>query len=116
MDTDKVVVEVPAPASGYLLRIDTTAGTAKVDQVIAWIGEQGEMPALTQDIGPCVSQAVALVPSRPKITHEGGHAATPAARRRARELGVDLTDVQGTGPGGRITERDVEAGGVSAQE
>src|SRR5215831_19863635 len=42
METDKVLVEVPAPAAGYLLRIDVAEGLARVDQTVGWIGEPGE--------------------------------------------------------------------------
>jgi len=96
METDKVVVEVPAPAAGCLLRIDVAEGTAKLDQVIGWIGDPGEIPATPDQ------------PLRPAPA-DNQSAASPAARRRARELGVHLGDIRGTGPGGRITEKDVES-------
>lgn len=109
METDKVVVEVPAPVSGCLLRIDIAGGVAKVDQAVGWIGEAGEVPGsapLPEHFAPSAC-APAGAPSRPSEVL--GNLASPAARRRARELGLDLARVSGSGPGGRITEKDVEA-------
>ena len=113
IETDKVTVEVPSPAAGVLLRIDVSQGVAKVEQPVAWIGQVDEAipsagsaptnaaPAETDRSSKDFSvQAV-----QPRVS------ASPAARRRARELGVDLSRVCGSGPGGRITERDVEESG-----
>jgi pyruvate dehydrogenase E2 component (dihydrolipoamide acetyltransferase) len=104
METDKVVVEVPAPASGYLLRIDITEGLARIEQPVAWIGALGEVPDAMAGDRPRAPESHAGNDSGP-----GAPAASPAARRRARELGVDLTGLSGAGSGGRVTERDVEA-------
>jgi pyruvate dehydrogenase E2 component (dihydrolipoamide acetyltransferase) len=114
METDKVVVEVPSPASGYLLRIEITEGLARIEQPVAWIGALGEVPDAT--LVPAQTEAP-MVGNRPRAPEAhtgndsrfGAPAASPAARRRARELGVDLTGLSGTGSGGRVTERDVEA-------
>lgn len=112
METDKVVVEVPAPADGTLLRIVVREGPAKVNQPVAWIGAVGEAVPETP---PAPGASLSAQPA-PSDRAGGGTAAapwdrigaSPAARRRARELGVDLSRVRGTGPGGRITEADVE--------
>lgn len=111
METDKVVVEVPSPADGVLLRIDVKEGKAKVNSSVAWIGLAGEkLPK--SGASPDLVQPVIVPPGQPdtSITSPaaGLIAASPAARRRARELGLDLSRVEGTGPGGRITEADVE--------
>ncbi len=110
METDKVLVEVPAPASGILLRVDTARGIARVEQVVGWIGEAGEEPGAV-DVAPAAAKPAAAMPAaggeRPE-NHRPA-AATPAARRRARELGVEIPRVRGTGPDGRITEKDVES-------
>jgi pyruvate/2-oxoglutarate dehydrogenase complex dihydrolipoamide acyltransferase (E2) component len=112
METDKVLVEVPAPASGILLRIDIPEGVARLDEAIGWIGHAGEaIPAAGRPAD--VSPRPAVVPSTsgaPAVL-PGATPASPAARRRARELGIDLASVRGTGPGGRITESDVENAG-----
>ena len=107
METDKVVVEVPAPAAGCLLRIDVAEGTAKLDQVIGWIGDPGEIPATPDQ--PLRPATPAATPAFRPAPADNQSAASPAARRRARELGVHLGDIRGTGAGGRITEKDVES-------
>ena len=110
METDKVIVEVPAPASGTLLRIDVAEGIAKLDRPVGWIGKPGE--AIPE--GPSKQPAARPAPAPFAISDVPSNtsAATPAARRRARELGIDLKAVRGTGPGGRITEADVDSAGV----
>jgi pyruvate/2-oxoglutarate dehydrogenase complex dihydrolipoamide acyltransferase (E2) component len=117
METDKVVVEVPAPAAGYLLRIDVAEGIARVEQTVGWIGEPGEAVETIGVQPPARPAATAAIPRAHGAESQPG-AATPAARRRARELRVDVSRIQGTGPGGRITERDVEsfAGGSPTGE
>ena len=113
METDKVVVEVPSPATGVLLRIDIHEGAVKVEQAVAWIGARGEeipMPGRTTGLTrrPDPEPSVAPSSSAPAEQPARDVAASPAARRLARELGVALTNIRGTGPGGRITEADVE--------
>lgn len=109
METDKVVVEVPAPVTGWLLRIDVAEGLAKVEQPVGWIGAMGEVldDPVPAGVQPGGTAAPAAIPPRQAPGIE--RSATPAARRRSRELGVNLDGVRGTGPGGRITEKDVEA-------
>jgi len=108
IETDKVIVEVPASAAGVLLRIDVPEGTAKLGQTIGWIGEPGESIPDTTEGGvdhTAAVQAVSQVTVSDKAP--GVIAASPAARRLARELSIDLATVTGTGPGGRILETDV---------
>jgi pyruvate dehydrogenase E2 component (dihydrolipoamide acetyltransferase) len=110
METDKVVVEVPSPADGVLLRIDVRAGQASVEASVGWIGAAGEiLPELGPPSPPFQAAAATLDQPAPSHPSPSGDffASSPAARRRARELGLDLTRIQGTGPGGRITEADV---------
>jgi pyruvate dehydrogenase E2 component (dihydrolipoamide acetyltransferase) len=109
LETDKTVIEVPSPSDGVLLKILTDAGPVRVEQVVAWIGAAGER----------IEVAGAAVPKAPLVRHTAASAApmlgsrsgapsTPAARRRAAELGIDISTVTGSGPGGRITQEDVE--------
>ncbi len=92
--TDKVNMEVEAPASGILTGIRAKPGdVVPVTEVIAYILEPGESP-------PAGTPA----PAEPQTVP-----ATPAARRLAKEAGIDLRTVRGTGPGGRITEADVRS-------
>jgi len=100
IETDKVVMEVEAPAAGILAGIRAGPDdVVPVTEVIAYILEPGEK--LEEIIKPPVEE-VAPAPERKII-------ATPRARRLAREHGVDLAQVQGSGPGGRIVEADVRA-------
>jgi pyruvate dehydrogenase E2 component (dihydrolipoamide acetyltransferase) len=109
VETDKAVVEVPAPEAGTLLRIDLAKGEVAIDQVIGWIGNRGESipedrdaPAEAQKEAPILHRNNNQAQSEPPIL------ATPAARRRAKELGIDIRSVAGSGPNQRITEDNVE--------
>ncbi|HEY2939891.1 MAG TPA: dihydrolipoamide acetyltransferase family protein [Gaiellaceae bacterium] len=126
LDTDKVTQEVEAEASGVLLKIAIAEGEVPVGQTIAVIGEEGEeVPTISA--GPEVaSDAAADGPSReqedgrpaeprevPSLQSAAGRVkASPLARRIARERGIDLTALSGTGPEGRIVAEDVERAGV----
>ena len=107
--TDKVNVEIPSPKKGTVLRLMAKEGEViKVGQVLLTIGEQSEQSAapppqtVVQTIPRTSAQAVQVE----KKPHE--ILATPATRKHARDLGIDLSNVQGTGPGGRITDQDVQ--------
>lgn len=116
METDKVVMEVAAPASGTLLRVLRAEGIVRAGEVVGWLGERGEEIADADAVaGPTATHwateakpAVAQRHAAPDAVSRNAPA-TPAARRRASELGVALDTVVGTGPGGRITQMDVEA-------
>lgn len=123
VETEKVLYEVEAPASGVLAKILFPASsTVPIRTVIAVIAEAGEEPGeVASRYGARASQAAP--PRAPAPTSEAktdaasrpgaGGRATPAARKLAERLGVALGAVRGTGPGGRITREDVErvAGG-----
>jgi pyruvate dehydrogenase E2 component (dihydrolipoamide acetyltransferase) len=121
-ETDKAELEVEATASGTLLRCLAGPGeTVSIGTVVAWIGHPGE------DIPQAVPGAPGAVagPGRPATVSPSPGAsspasvsatdsssrlpATPAARALARERGIDLAQVTGSGPGGRIERRDVLA-------
>lgn len=121
VETDKTNVEIPSPGAGVILRIDAPVGTeVLVGATIGWIGEPGEaIPETSADApgsAPSTTRAPSTEPaSNPSSTGSPGvppgagmPKASPAARRRARELGVDLALVTGTGPGGRISGSDIE--------
>ncbi len=120
IETDKLSQEVTANATGTLRRIVAQVGeTIKVMQAMAVIGAPGEPEsAIDEAIGggpPRPVDVAAPTPSpatvapAPTATVEGEVRASPLARRLARELGVDLSQVHGSGPGGRIVEDDVRA-------
>jgi len=121
IETDKAVVEVEAPADGVLAGIKASEGTdIPVGQTIAWIVAPGE--ALPADIELSASSAratahakaepVAAVPSELDVPSQSGRSAakmSPKARRLAKELGVDISIVRGSGPGGEVFASDVQA-------
>ena len=116
IETDKAVVEIEAPVSGSLLRIVVPDGvTVATGKAIGYIGKAGES---VPEAGPEQARATATtvaapaeVPPTASGSPEVGarHLASPIARRIAEERGVDLSQVRGTGPGGRITKDDVLA-------
>jgi pyruvate dehydrogenase E2 component (dihydrolipoamide acetyltransferase) len=122
--TDKATVEIPAPRAGRVLRRMFAEGqTCPVGKVLIAIDEGGDpaaegvspAPAAGSEVPPPRSlstPAAAPVPaSAPPASGSGLQEvlATPATRKLARELGVDLTTVRGTGPAGRITSDDVQS-------
>ena len=116
IETDKANVEIEAYESGILRRILLPEGTTvPVGQVIAVvaapeddISQYEAAAAPTVAAGVARPEPVAAVPERPPPAEAGRVHASPAARRLAEELGVDLSRVQGTGPDGRILRRDIE--------
>jgi len=112
--TDKVNVQIPSPRTGTVSRILAKEGeVVQVGQVILVIdsgtAEQTARPKPTETTarpGAAVSQQVQSQ-RQPMTTPAEGVLATPATRKLAREMGVDLTRLQGSGSMGRITEEDV---------
>jgi pyruvate dehydrogenase E2 component (dihydrolipoamide acetyltransferase) len=136
IETDKSNMEIEAFDEGVLLRIDAPEGvTVPVESIVAWIGQPGEsIPAVEAspagaaagDATPTTSAAPA-VPSPASVAAPAAPAAgpeavpaggriiiSPRASRVAAELGVDPRSVAGSGPGGRIVERDVRAAASGA--
>ena len=119
IETDKAVVEVEAPADGILTGIKASAGAeVPVGQTIAWIVAPGEQPP-SDGASPAAPAARATSHARsvqPQVAASAPSAApasdvkiSPKARRLAKELGVDLAAVHGSGPGGEILASDVQA-------
>jgi pyruvate dehydrogenase E2 component (dihydrolipoamide acetyltransferase) len=116
VESDKATFDVQADRSGFLLKILVNAGEeGAVFQPIAWIGEPGEqIPAGSPEHAPGRSALPDLSPNQEATLpahplSDQRRFASPSARRVAREQGVDLAGVEGTGPGGRIVKRDVLA-------
>jgi pyruvate dehydrogenase E2 component (dihydrolipoamide acetyltransferase) len=117
IETTKVTVEVEAYASGVLRQILVREGqTVPVGQVIAVIAGRDEViPGVAERAAPLVKGAPtpAMKAEEPTLAATGEAApriaASPLARQIAREQGIDLQLIQGTGPGGRIIKEDVEA-------
>jgi pyruvate dehydrogenase E2 component (dihydrolipoyllysine-residue acetyltransferase) len=133
VETDKAVMELVARADGQLLKVMVPEGTTvPVGNVVAWIGKAGEKVdgAGSQESGagaaksapaaaaskpapaPAPASKPAPTPAAPAPVAAQADAtrvkASPLARRIAKESGVDLKLVQGSGPGGRVIKRDVE--------
>jgi pyruvate/2-oxoglutarate dehydrogenase complex dihydrolipoamide acyltransferase (E2) component len=123
VETEKVNFEIVAPAAGFLLKVLYGEKTvAKAESTVALIGSPGEdvseylkKPAPSEK----VRQGKPVSPSGKPVAARGTVKAFPAARFLARERGIDLAEVSGTGPGGQITKEDVEkfiAGKEPAEE
>lgn len=123
IETDKSTMEIEAFEAGTLLRIDVAEGeTVPVNTVVAWVGTAGEplppkgasaVAVPVADAPPPPAPPATPVPPTPVPTAR--RAISPRAARVAAELGIDPTRLTGSGPGGRIVERDVRAaaGGVA---
>jgi pyruvate dehydrogenase E2 component (dihydrolipoamide acetyltransferase) len=131
VETDKAVVEIPAPRAGTILRLAVGTGEKiQVGEVLVVIGDAGERllntspplppkapaaPASVSVVGS-LDMATTELPSPPEVTQATRTAssaqpqrvlAIPSVRKLARDLGVDLTRVMPTGPHGRIRREDV---------
>jgi 2-oxoisovalerate dehydrogenase E2 component (dihydrolipoyl transacylase) len=108
VETDKAVVEIPSPRSGHIARLLAQPGDlVEVGEAIVEFTD-----GAAADAGAIVGtlQTAAAEPDRHDVAAPStGRRATPAVRRRAAELGVDLASATPTGPGGTITSADVEA-------
>jgi 2-oxoisovalerate dehydrogenase E2 component (dihydrolipoyl transacylase) len=134
MSTDKAVVEVPSPVSGRVLTLngapgeaiavgaelavfDTEAAGSRVDSSAAAASTTAPPPSASEGPAGATPRAMAEVvspePASTVVGPPGGGTArrvmaSPATRRRAREAGIDLAQVAGSGPGGRILGSDLE--------
>jgi pyruvate dehydrogenase E2 component (dihydrolipoyllysine-residue acetyltransferase) len=116
IETDKATVEVEAPAQGRVRIVAAEGETMAVEATIAEIlsGDEDVPPAPASAVQEAAAPAQARATPTPTSTDGRRHTASPAARRIAAELGVDLAQVRGSGPGGRIMARDLEGAPVSA--
>jgi pyruvate dehydrogenase E2 component (dihydrolipoamide acetyltransferase) len=110
--SEKVTYDVEAPASGILRKILVPDGMdAPVNAVLALITAPGEEISddelLAETAPPAMEKPLTPAPTKPEKL-EKRVLASPAAKRLAREYGIDLSQVVGTGPGGRIVEVDVQ--------
>lgn len=128
IETDKAAMEVDSPASGILGDVSAQEGAVvPVGQAVAWIyaeGEERKPAAAAASVAPApvaaepvkdipaskpVPQAEVVASSLATASEAAGVRATPLARRLARQAGLDLATVTGSGPKGRIQKQDIEA-------
>ncbi|HEX4746090.1 MAG TPA: dihydrolipoamide acetyltransferase family protein [Gaiellaceae bacterium] len=119
IQTDKATVEIPSPYGGTVLAILVAEGEiAPVGTELVLIGEPGEESRDDSSHGREVAAAEGSVARDPsEVAPASAPArvqATPVVRKIAQELGVDLSVVAGSGPGGRLTEDDVRAAAAEA--
>ena len=140
VETDKVVTEMPSPVEGVVVELPITKGqVVQVGEIVAkirtgmhpapivesspdagtvvgqlMVASHGVMPASTEGVSAPKQAAgngvkeQAAAPARAKVR------ASPVARKLAADAGIDLARVRGTGPGGRILKKDLEAQGTQA--
>ena len=132
VETDKAAVEIPSPADGTIVDVCVSAGdTVEINEVLVKINGDDEGRETPKDSTPAAEEKTEEEKPLPEKEPEEeekqtppsksapaddvatsgplGVAAAPSVRRLARELGVELPSVSGTGPRGRILERDVKA-------
>ena len=144
VDTDKVSAEVPSPVSGILREILAKEGQtvqAGAEIAVVEVGADSEVTAAPETPAPAPAPAVAVpvaapaakvepapkavpapaptpqpvAPSPAPVLDGGEHRYSPAVQLQASELGIDLSRVQGTGIGGRVTKKDVEQFATAAK-
>ena len=128
IETDKATIEIEAQAGGTVLKLLADSGdVVAVGAPIAYVGQEGEAapedgaePAAKAGAEPAEEKAepepkaapreakAAPAPAPADSDLPGGVKASPIARRIAEEKGIDLRQVTGTGPGGRIVKKDIE--------
>ena len=113
IETDKVVLEVPAPSAGVIAEILVAdGGTVVADQVIAKIDSEGKATAATAAAAPAPAKAAAPAPAS---SSNKGSIAAPSAAKLMAENNLTANQVAGTGRDGRVTKGDVQnaiAGGA----
>ncbi len=108
VETDKALVDISSPFSGTVLKVPVSEGDeVKVGEVIIVVGEEGE--EIPEEEMEEKKPDKIEEPAKPKPKDKGEEIkATPRIRKLAEEKGIDLSGVEGTGSGGRITEEDLE--------
>ena len=121
IETDKAVVEVEAPGDGILAGITAEVGAViPVGETIAWLVAPGEKPPAKTGVSMPAARATSAASAATRLassaaapptavkTATGAPQISPKARRLAKELGVEIGQIRGTGPEGVITAEDVQ--------
>jgi pyruvate dehydrogenase E2 component (dihydrolipoamide acetyltransferase) len=122
IETDKAAMTYESDSEGLLQTVAREGDTLAVGELIAHIGESltsNDTPILPGKVPAGESSEIALEGPQPSVSQSPGGTerlkASPLARRIARETGVDLGGLTGSGPGGRIVKADVDAAGAKPQ-
>jgi 2-oxoisovalerate dehydrogenase E2 component (dihydrolipoyl transacylase) len=113
METAKAVVDVPSPFSGVIEQLHGNPGdTIKVGSILvsfegAVREDSGTVVGTLESTGGVIEETAVIIKSQARAV--SSHKATPAVKALAQRLGVDLSQVQGTGPNGLITAQDVKS-------
>jgi len=111
IETDKVVLELPAPADGVVAKIiKGDGGTVKAGEVIAMIDTEGKASATSAAAPAAAPEKAAPAPVPTAKPAASAAPVMPAARKLAEEKGIDTAAIAGSGRGGRVTKGDVLGG------
>ncbi len=114
VETDKAVVEVPAPHAGIVAGIHRHEGDiVVVGEVLLTIAGEGEEPAIQSRLAGIVG-VLPEAENEERTAVESEVMATPQVRKIARERGIDLREVRGSGPHGSVTREDLEMYGAAS--
>lgn len=110
VQTDKAIVEIPAPVAGTVVSLGGAPNDViPVGAVLIVFETDGDAPAAeSETTAEPVAASAPAVASQPAAAKPLRALASPATRKLARELGVDLTAIEGTGSRGQVTRQDVE--------
>src|SRR5690606_9671305 len=112
VETDKVVLEVPAPSAGVMKEIVKGDGsTVTSGEVLARIDTEGKAAAPAAEAEPAPAAAPAAAPASGGSSSSASAIASPAASKILSEKGVDPATVEGSGRGGRVTKDDAQQAG-----
>ena len=117
ISTDKVDTEIPSPASGYIAEVLVEEGeTVPVDTLVCILSEEKPDPAALKNSAEAAADARDKADSSAETAETAGGAAaenddkawlSPAVRKLVRDHGLDASEIQGTGEGGRLSRKDV---------
>ena len=109
MMTDKAAVEVPAPVSGVVVSLGGKPGDRIAVGAELIVFETATTAPATPESAPATPESAPATPASAPATTPARVLTSPAVRRRAQEAGIDLGRVSGSGPGGRVLQRDLES-------
>ncbi len=110
LETDKVVLEVPAPVSGVIKEIRIENGATVTSGELLAIIEPGDVAETTGDQAavPAAETPTVVLTAQPPTSHENADKLSPAVRRLLEEHDIDPSQVRGSGKGGRILKSDIQ--------